>query len=109
MLFLQKHKKFYKFWDCILFKIHINLAFDHAVIEFSALVGFFAEATLKFIVGSDTCITPSPFRNKELAHVRIQLSGILSIKQSFSVRRIADERSALSVNWAVITYSLARV
>ena len=73
-------------------KILIQLAFQHAVIQFAALIGAAAEARFKFLVRADNRKAPTVFRLKHLAHRSIQSLCRLNIEQTFALKSVDGKR-----------------
>ena len=71
--------------------IHIELAFQHAIIQLSALIGPAAIESLKFFMGCNEVIRMSWCGRSPLTEDLIDFLGSLSIQQAFAIGRIAEQ------------------
>ena len=91
----------------VVFKILIEIAGNHAVIELSHLVGLFAVEALKALVRGDHVDLPGGEGAEVAAHVAVEALNLLARAESLAVRRIGNDRSAAAFGFdaaAILTH-----
>ena len=69
-------------------KVHIQLTFYHAVVELSALMGFFAEELFKLLMRGDDIALSAAALSEHPTHFSVNILSLTEFEKSLAVRGI---------------------
>ena len=78
---------------CCLFKIHIQIAFEHTVVKLALFVGRSPEKLFEFFVGAYDRIAVSVLFFKDLTHNSVNAPRLVDVEQAFAVGRVCDDNA----------------
>ncbi len=90
-------------------KVHIKLAFHHAVIELPPLIRWAAKQLLKVFHGADDEIPHLVRGDKHPPHHPAKLLRLLGLKEPLPVRRVADHNGFFPWHFKVLYIHLAQL